>query len=361
MKIAQVPAALIFVLALASSAMADTLVLNNGDRISGTFESADAKAITFKTDYAAEIKVNWSEVKEVTTDKPMFVEAKNQNQLNGTLTLENSNVVVHTTTAGEVNVPVANVTAVRSEEAQAAYEKSLHPGPLAAWTGGASVGFALARGNSDTTNLAAGFNADRKTHDDEIKAYVTSVYSTTGAIAGGTVTANAILGGMRYDRDLTSRLFAFVGADFTHDALQSLDLQQIYSAGLGWHVIKHPTTTFDVLAGANYTRDSFSGPTATSASTTVNQSFPALTLGEDFAKKIGSASSITEDFTYYPDLQAFSEYRYAADAGWSTQIKKWLGFQVAFSDRYISNPPILGTKKNDVLFSMGLKFSFATK
>lgn len=361
MKIAQVPAALVFLLALAPAAMADTIVLNNGDRLTGTIESSDAKVITFKSDSVGEVKVKWSDVRQATSDKALFVEAKNQNQLNGTITEENSNLVVHTATAGEVTVPLANMTMIRSPEEQAAYEKGLHPGPLADWDGGGSMGFALARGNSNTTNLAVGFNADRKTHADEIKAYVTSVYSTTGVIAGGTVTANEILGGMRYDRDLTPRLFVFVGADFTHDALQSLDLQQIYSAGLGWHVIKHPTTTFDVLGGANYTRDSFSGATATSASTTVNQSFPALTLGEDFAKKIGSTSSITEDFTYYPDLQAFSQYRYAADAGWSTQIKKWLGFQVTFSDRYISNPPILGTKNNDLLFSTGLKFSFATK
>jgi len=361
MKIAQVPAALFLLAALASTAMADTLLLKNGDRITGTVESADAKQITFKSDYAAELKVNWSDVKEVTTEHAMFVLTTHQMKLNGTLTSEDSNLTVHTPNAGAVTVPVTDVTVIRSPQAQADYEKSLHPGPLSAWSGGGNVGFALARGNSDTTNLALGFNANRKTNSDQIKAYVSSVYSTAGAIAGGTVTANEILGGIRYDRDLNPRLFAFVGADFLHDALQSLDLQQIYSAGLGWHVVKRPGTTFDVLGGANYTRDSYSGATATSASTTVNQSFPALTLGEDFTKKVGSASAFTEDFMFYPDLNNLSEYRFSADAGWSTQIKKWLGWQVTFADRYISNPPILGTKSNDTLFSMGLKFSFSEK
>jgi putative salt-induced outer membrane protein YdiY len=361
MKIAQVSAALWLLVALASMAKADTLVLNNGDRLTGTIESSDGRVITFKTDYIGEVKVKWSDVKQATTDKPLFVLAKNQNPLNGTVTEENSNMVVHTAAAGEVTVPLADVTVIRSPQEQAAYEKSLHPGPLSNWSGGANLGFALARGNSNTTNLALGLNADRKTRSDEIKAYVSSIYSTTGVIAGGTVTASEILGGIRYDRNLTEKMFAFVSGDFTHDALQSLDLQQIYSGGLGWHAIKQPATTLDLLAGANYTHESYSGATATSTSATVNQSFPALTLGEDFSKKIGSTSSFTQDFTFYPDLSNTSQYRFAADAGWTTQIKKWLGWQISFGDRYISNPPIVGTKNNDTLLSIGLKFSFASE
>lgn len=360
MKNAQVLVILSALLVLSSSAMADTLVLNNGDHLTGTIESSDAKLITFKTDYAGELKVKWSDVKQATTG-PLYVVEKNKTTVNGPLTAANSDVTVQTANAGAVTVPLTDVTVIRSPQAEQAYEKSLHPGMLSDWSGGGSVGFALARGNSDTTNLAVGFNADRKTNSDEVKTYLSSVYSTAGAIAGGTVTANEILGGIRFDRNLNSKLFAFVSGDFLHDALQSLNLQQIYTGGLGWHAINHPGTTLDVLAGVNYTRDSYSGATAVSSSTSVDQSFPALTLGEDFAKKIGSTSALTEDFTFYPDLSNTSQYRFAADAGWTTQIKKWIGWQVTFSDRYISNPPILGTKNNDTVLSTGLKFSFSGK
>lgn len=360
MKNAQVLALVSAFFIIACSAMADTLVLNNGDRLTGTIETATSKEITFKTDYAGEIKVKWSDVKEATTGQLYIVE-NNKTTVNGAVTETNSGLTVQTPTAARVMVALADVQIIRSPREEQTYENSLHPGWLSDWSGGGNLGFALARGNSDTTNLALGFNADRKTNSDETKAYFSSVYSTTGAIAGGTVIANEILGGIRFDRNLNEKLFAFVSADFLHDALQSLDLQQIYSGGLGWHAVKRPSTTLDVLAGLAYTRDSYSGPTVASASTSVSQNFPALTLGEDFAKKIGSTSAITQDFTFYPDLTDFSQYRFAADAGWSTQIKGWLGWQVTFSDRYISNPPILGTKNNDVVLSTGLKFSFTGK
>ncbi len=351
----------VVILAVAGAALADTLTLNNGDRLTGTIESSDGKVITFKTDYAGEIKVQWSAVKETTTDKPLYVVKKDKSTVNGTVTSEDSSVYVHTSNAQEVTVPLADLAIIRSPEQQQAYEHSLHPSLYEQWNGGANFGFALARGNSDTTNLDIGFNADRKTTSDEIKMYLSSIYSTAGAIAGGTVTANEILGGIRYDKNLNPKLFAFVSGDFVHNALQSLDLQQIYSGGLGWHAINQPTTALDLLGGVNYTRESYSGATAGTTSTSVNRNFPGLTLGEDFTKKVGAAMAFNEHFYFYPDLSDTSQYRFSLDAGWTTQIKKWIGWQLMISDRYITNPPILGTKKNDVVLSAGINVSFGAK
>ncbi len=42
--------------------------------------------------------------------------------------------------------------------------------------------------------------------------------------------------------------------------------------------------------------------------------------------------------------------------GTVTKISKWLGWQNAFGDIYVTNPPV--GKKNDVLLTTGLNFSF---
>jgi putative salt-induced outer membrane protein YdiY len=359
MKIAHVLVFLSTVLAFTGAALGDTLTLKNGDRLTGTIEHSDAKEITFKTDYAGEIKVEWSAVRQIATDEALYIQEKNDTIVSGTVTSEESNVIVHTANAGELTVPLAQVTMIRSRDEQQAYDRSLNPSLWEDWSGGANVGFALARGNSETTNLATGFNAIRKTLSDQIKAYFSTIYSSAGTL--GQVTANEILGGIRYDKNLNPKLFFFVAGDFTHNELQSLDLQQIYTGGIGWHVINQPRTTFDVLAGVNYTRAVYSGPTATLGVTNVQQNYLGLTLGEDFAKKIGAASSITQDFYYYPVINDLGQYRYALDAAWVSQIKKWFGWQISLGDRYISNPPVLGTKSNDVVLSMGINVSFANE
>jgi len=41
-----------------------------------------------------------------------------------------------------------------------------------------------------------------------------------------------------------------------------------------------------------------------------------------------------------------------------TAIRKWLGFQVAGVDRFLSNP-VQGRQRNDLVFTAGFRLSFA--
>ena len=161
-----------------------------------------------------------------------------------------------------MEAPKASVTLVRSPAEQAAYEKSLHPGFAEGWAGGATVGFALTAGNSETKNLNIGFNGVRTGFHDKLILYETSIYSTTSKIAlqpiPAQTTANSNSGGVRYDHDFTPRVFGFGSADFFNNSLQNLDLRYILGGGIGYHAIKTPKTTLDLLAGINYTHESFS-------------------------------------------------------------------------------------------------------
>jgi putative salt-induced outer membrane protein len=345
MKFRQFVAIFVAALSIASVASADTVALKNGDHLTGTVEVSDGKDVTLKTDYAGEIKIQWSSVLELKTDKPIYVVTPDKKTVSGTVTTANN---------GSVQVPLAQVSVVRSADLETAYEKSLHPGLLEAWKGGVNLGFAVARGNSETTNLTTGFTADRKTLRDELTLYESSLYSTSD-LPGGGVLANSILGGAKYDRNFTKRMFVFVSADYAHDALQDLNLRQIYSGGLGVHIINNPNTTFDFLAGGNYTRETYGN----GAAIAVDRNLGGITLGENFTHKFGKSTTFTEVFYFYPDLSDTSEYRLSLDAASVTKINKWLGWQTSLTDRYVTNPPIAGTKSNDVIFSTGINVSFA--
>lgn len=340
-------------LAMASAAAADTVVLKNGDHLTGTVEVSDGKDVTLKTDFAGEIKIKWTSIAQVSSEKALYVMTPDKKTVSGTVTTEGEDLVVHTATAGPVQVPMEKVTVVRSADAETAYEKSLHPNLIEGWKGGVSLGFALARGNSATTNLTTGFTADRKTLTDEITMYETSLYTSNDQPGGGT-TANSIVGGAKYDRNFTKRVFGFGSADFTHDELQELNVRQIWSGGLGLHVINTPNTVFDVLAGGNYTRETYGG-----GATAVDRNLAGVTLGENFMHKFGKSTTVTEVFYFYPDLSDTGQYRFSLDAASVTKINSWLGWQMALSDRYVTNPPIVGTKSNDVIFSTGVNVSFA--
>lgn len=355
--------ATVLVLSLAQAAFADSVVLQNGDHLTGTIIAIDKAEITLKTDAAGELKIKWSAVQQLSSDKPVFVATPDKTTITGTVTSNGEDFIVHTTASGDVTIPVNQLTIVRTESQQQAYEKSLHPGLLNDWTGAVNIGFALARGNSDTTNLNTAFTADRKTLSDEFKVAESSIYSTSGtstAGAPGGVTANEILGDVVYDRNITKKFFVFASGDFTHDALQDLTLRSIYTGGVGWHVINTANTTLDALFGVNYTRESYSSSASALNPVPLNisRNLPGLTAGENFMHKFGAGTAFTETFDFYPDLSDFSQYRFSLDAAVVTKIKKWLGWQTSLSDRYVTNPPIPGTKSNDVILSTGLNISF---
>src|SRR5579883_1585307 len=190
------------VLLLASAcaiARADTLTLANGDRLTGTIVSSDGKQIVLKTDYAGTITVQWSAVRQLTSSMPLYVVTPQGATVSGTVNTEDGDLVIMPATGATTRVPLANVTTVRSQATETAYERSLHPGVLEEWQTSGGIGFALARGNSRTTNLNLGFNAARPTLHDKLTAYATSVYASSGTvIAPGLtagVTANEITGG----------------------------------------------------------------------------------------------------------------------------------------------------------------------
>jgi putative salt-induced outer membrane protein YdiY len=345
------------VFAFSSALFADQVVLKNGDRLTGTITKSDNKTLLIKTEFAGDVTVQWPAVQEVTSTQPLHVALSNGKTVSGPVTTADGSLVVATPTTGAVNVPKADVTSLRSDAEQTAYEKSLHPGLTEGWVGGANVGFALTAGNSETKSLAVAFTGDRKTTHDEIALYENTVYATNNSPGTApSTTANSNQGGIRYSRNLTPRLFAFASGDFGSNALQDLDLRSILGGGLGFHAIKTDRTTLDFLAGPNYTREVYS---------TVTNSFLALTLGEELTQKVGATTVVTQKLYFFPDLSSglAGQYHATFNLGTVTKISKWLAWQNAFSDIYVTNPPpqpagTLPLKTNDIILTTGLNFSF---
>jgi putative salt-induced outer membrane protein YdiY len=335
--------------ALSSNVLADQVVLKNGDRLTGQVVKFDGKNLTIKSEFAGEVNIPWSAVQQITSDQPLQVQSSTGQTAVGPVTTRDGNVEIITKTRGTVAIPKEGIALIRNEAEQSAYEKSLHPGFRENWDGGATVGFALTRGNSQTKNLALAFDANRKTLHDKLSLYTNWVYATNDAPgAVPSTSANAQQGGIRYNHDITPRLFGFVGADFQADSLQTLDLRSVFGGGLGFHAIKRDSTTLDLLAGVNYTREKY---------TAFTRNFAAATLGDEFMHKLYGSTVLIQSFYFYPDFNNTGEYRTTFNFGTVTKLSKWLGWQNAFGDIYVSDPP-LGKKKNDIIFTTGLNISF---
>jgi hypothetical protein len=321
------------------------VLLNNGDRLSGAILKGDGTTLTVATDAMGSVVIPWSAVRQIVSDQPLYVVTAEHGSLKGPVTIEGTDLVV-ATVGGPVRVSLASAPVLRSVAEEGNFERAQHPGLLEGITGGFSGGYTLVRGNSQATTLSLGFNVVRSTPSDRTSLYYASLYA---ADRTGT-TANDERGGIRYDRNIAGRVFSFVSADFEHNAPQLLDLRQVYTVGLGSHIIHQDMTRLDLLGGVNYTREAYL-PTPTN-------NLAGVTLGEDFALRIRHGAALTEQLFVYPNLTQSGQYRATFDLGLVTKVKGWLNWQAAVSDRYVSNPPP-ATKQNDFAFTTGLNVTFS--
>jgi len=367
------------ILLLAIPALADQIVLKNGDRLTGSITKSDGKELVLKTDFAGDVTIKFDAIQSITSAGDLNVTLGGKTAV-GSVTTTGTDVVVASKAGTPVEAPMSSVSLMRSPAEQAAYEKSLHPGFAEGWAGGVNVGFALTAGNSETKNFNLGFNGVRTGFHDKLTLYAISVYGRNNKIIPPTqpvavTSANSIGGGARYDHDFSPRTFGFGSGDFFHNSLQFLDLRSVLGGGVGFHAIKNPNTTLDLLAGLNYTHESFSGianPNAPPATYSPSDSAAALTLGDTFSHKLGKSTLLTQSFFLYPSLSQttialpndLSEkervLRGAFNLGLVTKLNKWLGWQTNVGDVFDNHPPfsVPAIERNDITFATGLNFSF---
>jgi putative salt-induced outer membrane protein YdiY len=333
---------------LVGGALGDQVSLKDGDRMSGTIVKSDGKTLVLHTDYAGDVTLKWDAVGTIQSSEALQLELQNGKTAVGTVTSSDDKLQI-ATSAGTVEAAKADVKNLRNDAEETAYEKTLHPGLMQGWKTGLNLGFALTGGNSETSNLAIGFLGARQTLHDKLGLYANSVYAkNNGAGAVPSTTANTEAGGLRYDHDVTKKIFGFVAGDFFADALQSLNLRSVFGGGAGYHLIKNDATTLDVLGGMNYTHESYD---------LFSRNLVALTLGEEVLHKLGKSTILNEKLYFFPDLNSVGDYRGTFDFGTVTKLNKVLGWQLTFSDIYVTNPPPL-KKQNDVIFTTGLNVTF---
>ena len=347
---------------------ADQVTLKNGDRLSGTIVSGDAKTLLLKTEFVGEVTIQWDAVTAIDSSENLHLTLKDGKRLSGKVSTSDGTLVVAPGTAAGAGgaTPKDAIVALRNDAEQQSFdaeaEKMAHPKFTYFWSGFVDTGLALTRGNSQTASYTLNGLAVRETPRDKLTITGGYVYGSDDSTPPSRTTANALTTGIRGDLNLTPRLFVFAVAGFQTNQLQHLDLRQIYGGGVGYHVIKTDRNVFDVFGGFDYDRDEFGAYTVVNPAppppilgvAAINQNSAEALVGEEFDSKFSKRSTFSERFTVFPNLSHTGEYRFQFNSALATQLKNWLSWQFTFTDSYISYPPP-GLKGNDLILSTGLR------
>jgi putative salt-induced outer membrane protein YdiY len=221
--------------------------------------------------------------------------------------------------------------------------------PDGAWRGALGASVSAASGNNES--VSAGLNADavRQREHDKLVGFVQALYGRRETNGVSELTAGRFRAGTRYDRDISDLTYGFIGYDLEKNKLADLKWRHSPSVGVGLHLRKTETFTFDVFAGYSHNREElYSG---------AKRSFDEGMIGEETTHKISDSTSLRQRLTVFPNLTDSGEYRVVFDASLLMPLVERWNLTVNLSARYQSNPP-LGVQKSDALLFTGLQYSW---
>jgi putative salt-induced outer membrane protein YdiY len=224
--------------------------------------------------------------------------------------------------------------------------------PDGAWRGSLGVFVSSASGNNESVSAGLSAEAVRQRDYDKLVGSVQSLYGRRETDGVSELTASRFRARTRYDRDISDRLYGFVGDDLEKNKLNDLKWRHSPSVGAGLHLRKTETFTFDVFAGYSYNREELYSGT--------KRSFDEALLGEETTHKLSETISFQQRLSYYYNLSDSSEYRVVFDAGLLASVVDQWKLTVNLSARYQSNPP-LGVQKSDTLLFTGLQYGWGPK
>ena len=326
---------------------ADQITLKNGDRLTGKIIRADGKSLILKSDLAGDVTVDTDVIETITSDNPLYVTLSDGRTVAGLVTASGDKLEIRSASTPSVAMSRGAIQTIRSETEQRMYERSLNPGWLEQWSGGADFGVALTKGNSDTLNVALGLDLTRVTSRDKTSAYAAAIYNRDSTSGESRTIANTIRGGLRYDRDINRKWFGYGFTDLEHNGLQDLKLRFVLGGGLGYHLIRKERTQLDLLGGLAWNREFFNGVDN-------DRSSAEAQVGQTLSHQLNSRMSLKEQLFIFTNLSNPGEYRINFDGALVAAINRRIGWQLTLSDRYLSDPPG-GLEKNDLLLTTGLR------
>ncbi len=144
----------------------DVLILTNGDRLTGQFVNSSGGSVTFKSDMAGEIHVDWTKIRELHSSrrfavipKGVRVRYKAGSQVpQGTIAVTDQKIEVSSTPPQ--SIPVGNAANVIDEDA---FQKAVthNPNFFQDWTGAMTAGASLVDATQTSRTFTSAINLIR--------------------------------------------------------------------------------------------------------------------------------------------------------------------------------------------------------
>jgi hypothetical protein len=305
----------------------DVIVLVNGDRVTGEIKSYDAGRLIVDTSHSSWIKVKWSLIESISSDKQFDVET-----IDG---------VHHYGALAPTDPPGGLMIVSGPQTVAVSFFEVFDLTPVyqtfwRRWEGSLDLGFNYTQ-SSDLTQFNLNFEGTYRMKEWQLAATLTSFFSRQGGVTGaerGSV-------GIRYDRFLGKRWILEGGIGLDRNIQLGLKLREFAGVGAGRHVVQTNQTQLIPYVGVTVNHEvPVDGEDTDSAEGLVGcrysyfmYDFPKLTIGAEAQ--------------VFPSFTVSGRVRIEAAASVKREIVSDFYLSISIFDSFDSKDPSTGLAAND--------------
>ncbi len=230
----------LFLAHVAPTVRADTVVLRNGDRLTGTVVNVSADTVRLQTDYAGELAIERAKVETLATDGPVPLMIGDRIESGRIGAGESDDVTVTREDGTTESMPLARIAYIKPTPRQG--------GPGVRYAGRVNLGYSRSAGNSENERLY-GEGELRARHKD----YRWSIGGDARESSDDGVRSESNWRARgNYDWFFRPRQFLYARSTFEHDEFRDIDLRSTVGGGYGYQVLDTDTTRLSLQGGVDY-------------------------------------------------------------------------------------------------------------
>lgn len=322
------------------AALADSVYLKNGDRISGKVLRMGGEKLELETPYAGSVKIDNAEIVSIETDEEVDVMLEDGTLSKARLERVPEGGVILRRTAGvpPATIPLRDLAYINPNAKES--------GVGVDWSGRATLGVTDTSGNTETRDAYV---------EARLKATAKEWRWTTDGRAkyaenSGTQTAGSWLAGTRFDWFFRERQYLYGRASIQRDTFSGIDLRWTAGAGYGYKVIESDRTNLELRAGLDHV--------STQRVVPPDQDYLAIGWGIDFDYWI-----VTDKLQFFFGQEGFADPK--GDEG--MVVRSQTGLRAPIIDDLTANlqvnldynsDPGPGFKTTDRTYIVGLGYKF---
>jgi len=312
----------------------DEVIINNGDRLTGTIITTEKGKLIIETSYAGEVKVQLSDIQTIVTDKSVQLVLEDDTQVSGILsTVDGTGMAIQGDIDSEFQTLSMNqISAINPPET-----------PAVQISGQFNAGIERNRGNTDNDK----YHLDAKTRFRWFNSRLN--INTDGDLERTNNKKSKQKGelGIKYDYFFDNEDYLFhqkwylwSGVGFEHDKFADLNLRTTTGLGPGYQILETERTHLSVEAGASYIWENFDA--------SEGQDYAAARWALDFKHQLFNLWKLEAFHNHHLrwSVEDTDRYVFNSETGLRIPIIDRMQATVQFNfDR--NNSPAQDAKKND--------------